>query len=73
MSAMDRFGAHAKEMEAAGIAWVCQQLGVPFIALKSITDIVDGEHPTPEEFLRNLAYASEALREKTVRVLETLG
>ena len=34
-------GAAVKEMEAASIAWVCEQLAVNFFALKSITDIVD--------------------------------
>lgn len=70
---LDRFDAVAKEMEAAGIAWVAMHLGVPFLALKAITDIVDGEEPTAEEFLRNLALASRTLGEKTVRVLEYLS
>jgi hypothetical protein len=34
-------GAAVKEMEAAAVAWVCQQVRTPFFALKSITDIVD--------------------------------
>eukprot|EP00656_Telonema_subtile_P019758 TRINITY_DN20964_c0_g1_i1.p1 TRINITY_DN20964_c0_g1~~TRINITY_DN20964_c0_g1_i1.p1 ORF type:complete len:259 (-),score=40.90 TRINITY_DN20964_c0_g1_i1:259-1035(-) len=33
-------GAAVKEMEAASIAWVCLQASVPFVAVKSITDIV---------------------------------
>ena len=36
-------GVSVKEMEAAAVAWTCQQvLHVPFVALKSVTDIVDG-------------------------------
>ena len=35
-------GAVVKEMEAAAVAWVCQQLGLPFFALKTVTDLVDG-------------------------------
>lgn len=62
-------GASVKEMEAAAIAWVAQQLHVPFVALKSITDIVDGEKATAREFRDNLAAASEALQAKLSRVL----
>jgi hypothetical protein len=29
---------------------------------------VDGEHPTEEEFLRNLAQASEVLKERMIQV-----
>ena len=49
-------------MEAAAVAWTCQQLGVPFVALKSVTDIVDGEHATRDEFERNLGIAAARLQ-----------
>jgi nucleoside phosphorylase len=64
---------HVKEMEAAAIAWIASLLKVPFMALKSVTDIVDGEHPTQEEFLRNLDAASRNIREKTIDVLKYLS
>jgi nucleoside phosphorylase len=64
---------YVKEMEAAAIAWVASMLKVPFLALKSVTDIVDGEHPTQEEFLRNLDAASRRIREKTLEVLKYLS
>ena len=51
-----------KEMEAAGISWVAHLHNVPFIALKSITDIVDGDRPAQEEFLENLHSAAKALQ-----------
>lgn len=70
---IERNEGHAKEMEAAAIAWVASTLKVPFMALKSITDIVDGEHPTHEEFLRNLDAASRRIREKTIEVLKYLS
>lgn len=57
-------GAAVKEMEAAAVAWVCQVLSVPFVAVKAITDIVDGQHATRHEFESNLASASHALQEK---------
>lgn len=64
---------HVKEMEAAAIAWVAAMMKTPFLALKSVTDIVDGEHPTQEEFLRNLDAASRRIREKTIEVLKYLS
>lgn len=66
-------GAVVKEMEAAACAWVCQQFSVPFIALKAITDIVDGGRPTEKEFYENLQQASEALQGKLTQVLELLA
>ena len=63
----------AKDMEVAAIAWVCQCLRTPFVALKAITDIVDGEHPTEEEFLRHLHEASQKLNEKVFLFLKELG
>ena len=59
-------GAAVKEMEAAGISWVAHLHNVPFLALKAITDIVDGDRPVQEEFLKNLHAAAKALQ---VRVL----
>lgn len=67
---MDRHETQAKEMEAAAIAWVASMLGVPFIALKAITDLVDGGVATETEFLHNLQYACECL---SARVLGLLG
>jgi 5'-methylthioadenosine nucleosidase len=51
---------------------VAQQHGLPFLAIKSITDIVDGEHPTDKEFLQNLNIASENLARQTVKVIDWL-
>lgn len=70
---IERNEGHVKEMEAAAIAWVASQMKVPFMALKSVTDIVDGEHPTQDEFLRNLDAASRRIREKTIEVLKYLS
>lgn len=66
-------GAAVKEMEAASVAWVCQAIGVPFVALKAITDIVDGTHATRGEFESNLHMASSNLQHKVALVLELLG
>ncbi len=61
-----------KEMEAAAIAWVAQQHSIPFLAIKAITDLVDGEHPTEKEFLQNLNEASKNLSNQTVRIIDWL-
>lgn len=59
---LNAIGAAVKEMEAAGISWVAHLHNVPFLALKSITDIVDGDRPAQEEFLENLHAAAKALQ-----------
>ncbi len=61
-----------KEMEAAAIAWVCQQYNQDFTAIKAITDIVDGKHATATEFLENFQLASEALKTKVVAIVDEL-
>jgi 5'-methylthioadenosine nucleosidase len=66
-------GAAVKEMEAAAVAWVCQQVHVPFVAVKSITDIIDGPETVDDEFYANLQTASEALQEKLSRILDLLS
>ena len=53
-----------KEMEAAAIAWVADLYQIPLVALKSITDLVDTDTPTQEEFLQNLSLASKRLEVK---------
>ena len=66
-------GAVVKEMEAAAVAWLADTLRIPFIALKSVTDVVDGAEPTREEFESNLKMAAAALKEKMASVLRLLG
>ena len=59
---MDENNATVKEMEAAAIAWAAHFFNTPVLALKSITDIVDGDRPPQEEFLENLGKAALALK-----------
>jgi hypothetical protein len=66
-------GAVVKEMEAAAVAWVCQQLSVPFVAIKSITDIVDSNKKSEDEFYSNLVIASESLKIKLTSFINNLG
>ena len=70
---IERVGTHAKDMEAASIAWVADQYQKPLCAVKAVTDLVDGEHPTHEEFERHLHTASEALSENVERLLHLLA
>lgn len=50
-----------KDMEGAAVAYVADLLAVPALFVKAVTDIVDGDKPTPEEFLENLAAVTAAL------------
>jgi 5'-methylthioadenosine nucleosidase len=65
-------GGEAKEMEAAAVAWVAHLHDVPVSAVKTITDLVDSEVATPEQFTANLATASAALERTTLALLERL-
>ena len=68
-------GACIKEMEAAAIAWVCQQCSVPFVGIKAITDIVDNDNDleSVDEFEQNLAKASNKLQEKLSILLKLMA
>ncbi len=67
---MREYSGVVKDMEAASIAWVAEQFKVSFLAIKAITDIVDGEKPTEEEFLQNIHSSSKSLCYQTIRVLD---
>jgi nucleoside phosphorylase len=62
----------AKEMEAAGIAWVAMLYGVPMLAVKSITNIVDQNNQSETEFVRNFTQASASLTQGLCSVLRYL-
>jgi len=69
---MSSYDGIVKDMEAASVAWVAQLCNIPFIAIKAITDLIDGNSPTEEEFLKNLRLASEMLCEKTFQLVDYL-
>lgn len=52
MELMVQHGVAVKEMEAAAIAWAAHLFATPFLALKAITDIVDGALCLPSSALR---------------------
>ncbi len=64
--------AAVKDMEGAAVAWVAQTASLPFLGVKCVTDIVDGDRVTQEEFLENLSCAAKALREAVPKVVEYL-
>jgi nucleoside phosphorylase len=59
-------------MEAASVAWVSAMNNIPFAALKVITDLVDGEIATEDEFVTNLRYASNRLSEGILSLVHEL-
>jgi 5'-methylthioadenosine nucleosidase len=62
--------ASVKDMEAAAIVWSCELQNKPYIGVKVVTDIVDGDRPTQDEFLENLHHASKSLQEALPKVLD---
>lgn len=65
-----RSHACVKDMEAAAVAYVGEMMDTPVIALKAITDLVDHETPTAEQFTANLALASRLVSEKLLAVID---
>lgn len=48
-------------------------LKVPAIFIKAVTDIVDGDKPTAEEFLQNLAAVTAALDQAVAQVVDFIS
>lgn len=59
--------------QGAAIAYVADLLKVPAIFIKAVTDIVDGDKPTAEEFLQNLASVTAALDEAVEKVISFIN
>ncbi|KAL0927541.1 hypothetical protein M5K25_001718 [Dendrobium thyrsiflorum] len=58
-----------KDMEGAAIAYVAELLSVPAIFIKAVTDIIDGEKPTAEEFLQNLVAVTANLDQAVTQAI----
>ncbi|WP_196139152.1 hypothetical protein [Aliikangiella sp. G2MR2-5] len=69
---IDSHDAVAKEMEAAGIAWVAMLFNIPMMALKSITNLLDEDNKSEEEFVNNLNIASRSLHDKVLEMIDYL-
>ncbi|KDP27595.1 hypothetical protein JCGZ_19600 [Jatropha curcas] len=59
-----------KDMEGAAVAYVADLLKVPTIFVKAVTDVVDGDKPTAEEFLQNLAAVTAALEQAVTQAID---
>lgn len=66
-------GAAVKDMEAAAIAQVAYDQQVPFMAVKSVTDLVDSPCDVGEVFLKNLSLASGNLANRVNELIVRLG
>lgn len=62
--------ASVKDMEAAGIAWAAEMWGTPYFGVKVVTDIVDGDQPSHEEFMENLGTAATSLQGALPKVID---
>jgi len=58
-----------KDMESAAIHWACNICNVPHFGVKVVTDIVDCERPSAEQFMENLGSAAKKLQETLPKVL----
>jgi 5'-methylthioadenosine nucleosidase len=67
---MEKNDASVKDMEAAAVAWSTHMFQKPYLGVKVVTDIVDGDRPTQDEFLENLATAAQKLQEALPQVIE---
>lgn len=66
-------GGEVKDMEATALAWVASLHSVPFFSIKSITDLMDSEKTTQEEFLENLQMASINLKDACYKVVDYIN
>jgi len=62
--------ASVKDMEAAAIAWSCKLFDIPHFGVKVVTDIVDGDRPSHEEFLENLGSAAKSLQAALPKIID---
>jgi 5'-methylthioadenosine nucleosidase len=71
--AMAKTEAAAKDMEFAALNTVAAMHGVPLLGVKVVTDLVDGDRPSHEEFMENLGTAAKSLQENVGKVIDALA
>lgn len=59
--------------QGAAIAYVADLFKVPAIFMKAVTDIVDGDKPTSEEYLQNLSAVTAALGQAVTQVIHYIN
>lgn len=67
-----KHGGQLKDMEGAAVGFVASLLNVPVLYIKSVTDLCDGGEKTFDEFSRNFAAATAALRAANERLIAHL-
>lgn len=55
------------------MAYVADLFSIPAIFLKAVTDLVDGQKPTAEEFMENLIAVSAALHQAVTEVVDFIS
>lgn len=63
-------GAGVKDMEAAAVADVARLIGVPVLAVKAVTDLVDAHAAAQDQFLTNLGLATARLRDVLLGMID---
>jgi 5'-methylthioadenosine/S-adenosylhomocysteine nucleosidase len=69
---MQSYGATLKDMEAAAIAWVCEEANMPFLIIKGITDHVGIDHASEKQFLENFTLTIQHLKNACIRIVNFL-
>lgn len=69
----ERVGGDIADMEGAAIAWLAALHAIPFFVLKGVTDLIDANRKTGEQFQENLATVVEAIADGAVRLLERIA
>jgi 5'-methylthioadenosine nucleosidase len=67
---MEANRASVKDMEAAAVAWSSSLFDKPYLGVKVVTDIVDGNVATPDEFMENLHTAAARLQDALPKIIE---
>ncbi|KAH9657312.1 PNP UDP 1 domain-containing protein [Citrus sinensis] len=62
-----------KDMEGAAVAYVADLFKVPALFVKAVTDLVDGDKPTAEEFMQNLVAVTAALEQSVSQVIDFIN
>ena len=69
----EKEGVVAKDMEAAAIARVADDLQIPLLTMKAVTDLVDHPEPAQDAFLRNLRSTTSQLTDHMERLVRWIG
>ena len=57
-------------IQGASVLYVASLFSIPAIVVKVVSDIVDGERPTAEEFLENLSLSSLVLLRTSQQIVD---